>query len=71
MRAPDLGIPAPLDAVCVKATAFLAADRYASARDMVADLERFLEGDRDLARNSELAGKHAALAEATSQVQMR
>lgn len=61
VRAPELNIPPELDAICVKATTFIASERYRSARDLYEALSRFLEGDRDLDRRrkmaSELAGR--------------
>ena len=60
--APDLDIPPELDAVCARATAFAAADRYPSARALHDDIDRFLEGDRDLTRRRELSIEHTKLA---------
>jgi eukaryotic-like serine/threonine-protein kinase len=62
MRAPDLGIPPELDAVCVKATQLDPVKRYASARELNKDIERFLDGDRDVEQRRELAQRHARLA---------
>ncbi|MBL9020259.1 MAG: protein kinase [Myxococcales bacterium] len=66
-RAPDRGIPPELDAVCVEATALDRADRIGSARELAARVERYLDGDRDLATRAKLAqaaleDAHAALA---------
>lgn len=53
-RRPDADVPPELEAICVKATA--APDtRYRTARDLHADLERYLDGDRDLAQRRALA----------------
>jgi hypothetical protein len=61
VRAPHLDVAPELDAICVKATALSADDRYSSCRELYEALERFLEGDRDLERRrqmaSELAGR--------------
>ncbi len=59
VRAPDRSVPPELDDICVKATARRRDDRYADVESMIADLERFLDGDRDLARRRELARAHA------------
>jgi serine/threonine-protein kinase len=57
-RRPELDIPPELDAICVRATARLAADRYPSARALYEALERYLAGDRDLERRGELTARH-------------
>ncbi len=61
-RAPDREVAPELEAICVRATALAPADRHASAAELVAELERYLDGDRDLARRRELAADHAAAA---------
>ena len=58
-RVPDRGLPPELEAIVVRATALDPDDRYPTARAMVDDLERFLDGDRDLQRRRELAALHA------------
>ena len=59
-RAPERDVPPELDAICVKATAL---DPDATARRRVRALvdavERYLDGDRDLARRRDLAREHA------------
>jgi serine/threonine-protein kinase len=67
-RFPDLDIPPELEAACVQATALDPRARFDRARDLADALERFLEGDRDVARRRSMAGRHtrsaiAALAE--------
>ena len=67
-RYPDLDVPLELEAICVTATAPEPAQRYPRARDLADAVERFLEGDRDVARRRSMAGRHtraaiAALAE--------
>jgi serine/threonine-protein kinase len=54
------GIDAPpeLEALCVAATALDRARRLASARELATGVQRFLDGDRDLARRRELALVH-------------
>jgi serine/threonine-protein kinase len=66
-RAPHLDIPPELDAVCVRATALDPAGRFGSARELVAAIERFLDGDRDLRRRVELARDHAQTAASLAQ----
>lgn len=41
-RKPEL--PRPLEAICLKALAVLQHDRYPGARELAADVTRFLEG---------------------------
>ncbi len=61
-------IEAPeLEAICVRATAVDQAARHPSAAELVAELERYLDGDRDLARRRELAAEHAAAAAAAAE----
>jgi hypothetical protein len=61
-RAPALDLPPELDAICVRATAIAPADRFASARELVDALERYLDGDRDLELRRGLALEHARTA---------
>jgi eukaryotic-like serine/threonine-protein kinase len=61
-RAPHLSIPPELDAVCVRATALAATDRFPGVREVVDAVERYLDGDRDLERRIELAREHARAA---------
>ncbi len=61
-RAPDRDVPPELDAICVRATAVEPDDRFPSARALCDDVERYLDGDRDLQRRKELAEEHAAAA---------
>jgi serine/threonine protein kinase len=69
VRTPDRDVPPELEAICVKATATDPADRFQSARLLHEAVERFLDGDRDLARRREMAEQHArAAAEAASRV---
>jgi serine/threonine-protein kinase len=58
-RAPGREVPPELEAICVKATARSPQDRYASARDLCAAVERTLDGERDVALRQALAGEHA------------
>jgi hypothetical protein len=66
-RAPNLDIPPELDSICTRATALDPRDRFGSARDLVAAIERFLDGDRDLQRRLELARDHARAAAALAE----
>jgi serine/threonine-protein kinase len=59
VRAPDRTIPPELDDVCAKATAQRPDDRYPDVESMVTAVDRYLDGDRDLARRRKLAHEHA------------
>jgi len=64
-RQPDL---APeLEAICVRATALAPEARYGDVAALVTDLEKFLDGDRDLERRRQLANEHAATALAAAE----
>jgi serine/threonine protein kinase len=58
LRAPDREIPPELDALCVDATAADRDKRIATARELGARVQRFLDGDRDHAMRRELARDH-------------
>jgi len=64
VRAPDRDVPPELEAICVRACAHDPAERYADVRELVAALQRFLDGDRDQQRRRALADEHAARANA-------
>jgi serine/threonine-protein kinase len=66
IRAPARDVPPELEAVCVRATALLPEARYASVRELVEAVDRFLDGDRDLERRHELAESATRLAEAAA-----
>ncbi|HEU0035639.1 MAG TPA: serine/threonine-protein kinase [Kofleriaceae bacterium] len=55
MRAPDREIPPELDAICVRATALDRDHRFATARQLATEVQRFLDGKRDLNLRAELA----------------
>jgi serine/threonine protein kinase len=63
-RAAARGIPPELDALCAAATAPERALRIATARELGDRVQRFLDGDRDLARRRDLARDHLARAQA-------
>jgi serine/threonine-protein kinase len=63
-RCPARNVAPELEAICVRATARSPADRHPSARELSEEVERFLEGDRDLVRRKELAQERAEEAEA-------
>src|SRR5580692_11018656 len=44
VRAPDRDVAPELEVICMKATAHARSRRYASARDLYDELERYLEG---------------------------
>jgi serine/threonine protein kinase len=46
LREIDPSIPRPVESICHRALARDPGDRYASAREMAADVERFLDGER-------------------------
>jgi hypothetical protein len=54
-RAPGREIAPELDALCVAATAAKPEERMQSARELGDRVQRFLDGDRDLARRRDLA----------------
>jgi serine/threonine-protein kinase len=56
-------VPPELEAICVRATMHNPVDRFLSARELHDAVERFLDGDRDLAMRREMAKGHAASAE--------
>ncbi len=53
-RSPQREVPPELELACIRATAPLS-DRCSSARQLSEAVERYLDGDRDLARRRELA----------------
>ena len=61
-RFPELDVAPELEEICVKATDHNPAARYESAREIADAIERYLEGDRDVARRRLLAGKHTRAA---------
>ncbi len=54
-RFPDREVPPELEAICVRATQYDRADRFASARELQLAVERFLDGDRDAQLRRDLA----------------
>lgn len=56
-RAPEAEIPAALEAICMKALAREPGARHASAQELHADVEQFLEGTVERARQEALADK--------------
>jgi eukaryotic-like serine/threonine-protein kinase len=63
-RAPDRKIAPELDALCVEATAADRDARIPSARELSDRVQRYLDGDRDLARRRDLARGHFERAQA-------
>ncbi len=61
-RAPSRRIPPELDAICVGACVVDPEARLSSVREVARAIERFLEGDRDVARRRELAAAHVQAA---------
>jgi serine/threonine-protein kinase len=72
-RFPDLDVPPELESICVTATAFEPQERFPRARDLADAIERYLEGDRDVARRRSMAGRHtrAAIAALAESVEAR
>lgn len=64
LRSPNRDVPPELDALCAKATASAREERVQTARELGEGVERFLDGDRDLALRRELARTHLAQARA-------
>jgi hypothetical protein len=64
VRTPDRDIAPELDALCVHATARDREERLPSARELGDRIQRFLDGDRDLARRRDLARDHLERARA-------
>ncbi len=58
LRAPERDIPPELDELVVQATAPELAARIATAREVGERVQRFLDGDRDLAMRRKLAQEH-------------
>jgi serine/threonine-protein kinase len=58
LRAPDRDIPPELDELCVRATASDREHRIQTARELGERIERYLDGDRDLALRRALARDH-------------
>lgn len=63
-RHPESEVPPELEQIVVHATARDPVRRYASARELAEAIERYLDGDRDLARRRELAAEHLSRAHA-------
>jgi len=57
--------PPELDPVCTRATALDPHERYATARELAAEIERFLDGERNLEVQRSLARKHVEEARAS------
>ncbi len=71
VRCPERDVPPELEAICVRATALDACDRYPTVGEMAGAIERFLDGDRDLALRRELALRHAEAAHAAADRALR
>jgi serine/threonine-protein kinase len=59
VRAPSADVPPELEAIWLKAIAKQPESRYATARELAAAVERFLEGDRDLALRQRMSRQQA------------
>ncbi len=60
VRAPHRAVALELEAICVRATATRPEDRYPTARALYEELQRYLDGDRELERRRELSEAYAA-----------
>ena len=58
-RRPEREIPPELDELCLAALSMSASDRP-SAKELAERLQRYLDGDRDVARRRELVAEHVA-----------
>ncbi|HEY5944072.1 MAG TPA: serine/threonine-protein kinase [Kofleriaceae bacterium] len=63
-RSPDRDIPPELDELCVHACAFDRKQRIQTARELGERVERYLDGDRDVALRRQLAREHLVQARA-------
>jgi eukaryotic-like serine/threonine-protein kinase len=61
-RAPALDVPPELDAICVKATRVERGERHPSARALHDEVQRFLDGDRNLELRRDMAAEHVRAA---------
>jgi eukaryotic-like serine/threonine-protein kinase len=59
---PGGDVPPELDAACARATAAKPADRHPTARALADEVQRFLDGDRDLERRRQLSAEHVVRA---------
>jgi tRNA A-37 threonylcarbamoyl transferase component Bud32 len=66
VRVPGRDVPPDLEAIVVRATEVKQEDRFASARELCAAVEQFLDGDRDLEQKKAMASEHAATARAAA-----
>ena len=58
VRAPEREVPPELEAIVVEATASAREARFPTARALGERIERYLDGDRDVARRRDLAREH-------------
>jgi len=63
-RAPLLAVPPELDAICVRATELERAARFPTARELGEAVQRYLDGDRDLALRKMLSRAELEVARA-------
>ena len=59
VRAPGRDVPLELEDIIVRATATRQEGRFASAKELCAAVEEFLDGDRDMEQRRQMAGAHA------------
>jgi len=63
-RSPALAVPPELDAICVRATELERVARFATARELGEAVQRYLDGDRDVALRKMLARSELDVARA-------
>jgi len=63
VRFPELAVAPELDLVLMRATATKPADRYPTARALANEVERYLDGERDLDLRQKMAQQHLAWAQ--------
>ena len=61
-RAPEREIPPELDATCARAIAFAPGQRYPTVAALREDIDKYLEGHRNMSMRRDLADRHAAAA---------
>ncbi len=70
-RAPGREVSPELDAICERATAHESDDRYQTAAGLADAVQRYLDGDRDVARRREIAAQRVIEAKAAAGARRR
>ncbi|MFT3838491.1 MAG: protein kinase [Myxococcaceae bacterium] len=66
VRAPERDVPPELEAICLKACALEPEQRHGSVRQLISEIERYLEGERDLELRKQLSQEHSQKAVAAA-----